>query len=179
MGGMRDWCRLIDDTLSKWPSKEEFLEFHSYINTLHPTVKWTYELEEDNQLAIFDILLIKDKDKLEMTVCRKETSTNRYIHWTSAQAPKEKINTIRTLKNRALNYCSNPQLLADELTKLQDIFHQNGYPPQLVHRILFSDSDPPKKEEIDLNNTYYAPYHTKAKQMFKSIQEKFNFQIIY
>ena len=84
---MWDWCRLIDDTLSKWPSKEEFLEFHSYINTLHPTVKWTYELEEDNKLAIFDILLIKDKDKLETTVYRKETSTNRYIHWTSAQSP--------------------------------------------------------------------------------------------
>jgi hypothetical protein len=66
--------------------------------------------------------------------------------------------------------------LADELTKLQDIFHQNGYPPQLVHRILFSDSDPPKKEEIDLNNTLYGP---KAKQMFKSIQEKFNFPIMY
>ena len=61
---------------------------------------------------------------------------------------------------------------------MQDIFHQNGYPPQLVHRILFSDSDPPNKAEIDLNNTFYAPYHTKAKQMFKAIQDKFNFQII-
>jgi len=98
-----------------------------------------------------------DPDVLNFVTRQREGS------WTSAQAPKEKINTIRTLKNRALKYCSNPQLLADELTKLQDIFHQNGYPPQLVHRILFSDSDPPKKEEIDLNNTFYAPYHTKAK----------------
>ena len=105
------------------------------------------ELEEDNQLTIFDILLIKEKDKLEMTLYRKETSTNRYMLWTSAQAPQEKINTIRALKNQAFNYCNNPQLLADELTKLQHIFHQNGYPPQLVHRILFSDSDPPRKKK--------------------------------
>jgi hypothetical protein len=178
-GEMWDWCRLIDDTLSKWPSKEEFLEFHNFINTLHPTIKWTYETEEENKLAIFDVLIIKKEDELETTVYRKETATNRYIHWTSAQAPKEKINAMKTLKNRALAYCSNPQLLADELTTLQDIFHQNGYPPQLVKRILFRDSIPPKEEEIDLNRTFYAPYHRKAEKMFKTIQDKFNLQIIF
>ena len=47
-----DWVRLIDDTLSVWESKDIFLDFFAFLNTLHPGIQWTYEMEEDNKLAI-------------------------------------------------------------------------------------------------------------------------------
>ena len=48
-GPIWDWVRLIDDTLSVWESEEIFLEFFEYLNNLHDSIKWTYEVERDKQ----------------------------------------------------------------------------------------------------------------------------------
>ena len=113
-----DSVRLIDDTLSGWESEEVF----EFLNTLHPGIKWTCEKEQNGKLAIFDIQLIREGAKLNTTVYRKSSASDRYIHYTSWQAYawKEKVGAIRTLKNRALTYCSNEELLADELVHLLD-----------------------------------------------------------
>ena len=67
-----DWVRLIDDTLPVWTSEVRFLEFFQYLNTLHDSVKCTCETENDNKLAIFDILIIY---KSEQKVDIKQQST--------------------------------------------------------------------------------------------------------
>jgi len=46
-GSKWDWVRLIDDTLSVWDSKDIFLDFFAFLNTLHPGIKWTNEMEEE------------------------------------------------------------------------------------------------------------------------------------
>ena len=85
-----DWVRLIDDALSVWESEERFLQFFEYLNTLHENVKWTCETEKDKHLAIFDILIIRTDAGYSTTVYRKSSASDRYIHFTSAQAWKEK-----------------------------------------------------------------------------------------
>jgi len=47
--------RLIDDTLSVWESKDTFLDFFDFLNTLHPGIQWTNEMEEEGKIAIFDV----------------------------------------------------------------------------------------------------------------------------
>ena len=117
-GPIWDWVRLIDDTLSVWESEETFLEFFEYLNTLHESIKWTNEVEKDNMIPIFDILIIRTDSGYATTVYRKPAASDRYIHYTSAQAWKEKASAIRTLKSRAHEYCSNEELLATELAHL-------------------------------------------------------------
>ena len=87
-GSIWDWVRLIDDTLSVWDSKDIFLDFFVFLNTLHPGIKWTYEMEEEG----------------------KKSASDRYIHYTSTQVWKEKACAIRTLKRTAKDYCSNEAL---------------------------------------------------------------------
>ena len=130
-----DWVRLIDDTLSGWKSEEIFDEFFEFLNTLHPGIKWTCEKEKDGRLPIFDIQLIRQEEEIATTVYRKSSASDRYIHYTSWQAWKEKSGAIRTLKNRAHTYCSDEQLLAEELSYLLEVFVQNGYPEKVVYRI--------------------------------------------
>ena len=127
-GPIWDWVRLIDDTLSVWESKEKFLEFFEFLNTLHPDIKWTNETEEVGKIAIFDILIIRRDKGYSTTVYRKHSASDRYIHYSSAQAWKEKSSDIRTLKSRAIEYCSDEYLLAEELNHLLEVFIQNGYP---------------------------------------------------
>ena len=59
-------------------------------------------------MAIFDILIIREGDKLKTTVYRKD----------SEQAWREKCSAIKALRNRALDYCSDEDLLEKELTHL-------------------------------------------------------------
>ena len=96
-----DWVRLIDDTLSVWESKSQFLEFFAYLNTLHPNIKWTHETEEDGKIAIFDIQIIRTEQGYDTTVYRKKSASDRYIHYSSSQVWKAKASAIRTLKSRA------------------------------------------------------------------------------
>ena len=96
--------------------------------------KWKCEKEKEGKLAIFDIQIMREGNKLKTTVYRKASSSDRYIHYTSWQAWREKACAIRTLKNRAILYCSDEELLADELAYLLQVFIQNGYPEKDVYR---------------------------------------------
>ena len=107
------------------------------MNILHPKIKWTSEIEKDNQISFLDILIIRNGESSETTVYRKESCSDRYIHFSSAQAWQEKVAAIRTLKHRALTYCSNPTLLENELNHLLKVFLQNGFPNNTIQRILF------------------------------------------
>jgi len=179
-----DWVRLIDDTLSGWESEEIFDEFFEFLNTLHPGIKWTCEKEKDGRLPIFDIQLIRQEEEIATTVYRKSSASDRYIHYTSWQAWKEKSGAIRTLKNRAHTYCSDEQLLAEELSYLLEVFVQNGYPEKVVYRILYEENKPTKlhqqsDKKTDYANVFYVPYHKRAKRLYKILQEQFGITTVF
>ena len=69
------------------------------------------------------------------TVYRKESASDQYMHFSLAQAWQHKVAVIRTLKHRALTYCSNPALLENELSYLLKVFLENGF-PNTIQRIL-------------------------------------------
>ena len=124
-----DWVRYIDDTFMCCEySLEELQEFIQFLNSLHPKIKWTSEVEKDNKISFLDILIIRNGESNGTTVYRKESASDRYIHFSSAQAWQEKGAAIRTLKHRALTYCSNPTLLENELNHLLRVFLENGFP---------------------------------------------------
>ena len=173
-----DWVRLIDDTLFAWESIDQFMQFYDFLNNIHPTIKWTYELEEQGKLPIFDILIIRDDQDFQTTVYRKPTHSNRYIHYTSSQAWKEKAGTIRTLKQRAVDYCSTEQLLEEELNHLHKTFVQNGYPDHLVSRILYQDSKQ-RERQPDPSRAFYVPFHLRAWRLFRILEKDFNAEIVY
>ena len=117
---------------------------------------------------------------------RKSSASDRYIHYTSWQAWKEKVGAIRTLKNRALTYCSNEQLLADELAHLLEVFIQNGYPEKMVYRILYKEKNGDgitqkkhQNEKIEVANTFYVPFHSRAKKLYNIIQKKFGITTVF
>ena len=92
-GKIWGWVRLVDDTLAGWSSKEEFQEFFTYLNTIHPGIQSFCEMEEESKLPIFDILIMRTEvDTFKTTVYMKPSASNKYIHYTSARAWKESQN---------------------------------------------------------------------------------------
>ena len=167
---------IYDDTLSVWDSKNIFLDFLAFLNTLHPGIKWTNEMEEEGKLAIFDILIIRTETGYDTTVYRKKSASDGYIHYTSAQGWNEKACTIntRTLKSREIDSCSNEALLAEKLAYLHEVFMSNGYPERTVWRMLYQENrrEHNKVVEIDMAKSLYVPYHPRAKRVYTMLLKR-------
>ena len=77
------WRRHVDDTFTF--VKEESITFVlEQLNSYHPNLQFTYELENAGKLSFLDILVIRQKNnRFEKTVYRKNTNTDIYLRWLS------------------------------------------------------------------------------------------------
>ena len=79
----RLWKRYVDDThcIIKPGGIEEF---HHYINSIHPSIQFTAELESEDALPFLDTYLQRKRDgSVDIHVNRKPMHTDRHLHFTS------------------------------------------------------------------------------------------------
>ena len=133
-----NWVRLIDDTFMNWLDTEAKLdEFFEYLNSLYPPIRWTMEKEgNDGRFNIFDIQLTRNGDRVDTSVYRKPSASDRYLHFSSAQAWHEKAAAIHTLTLRALNYCSMKELHDLAISCIKQVFLDNRYPMPAIQSII-------------------------------------------
>ena len=192
--GHFNWVRLVDDTFFNWTGTiDDLHRFKDFLNSLYGPIKWTMEIEENNTFHIFDIQLHRIGDKIETSVYRKPSASDRYLHFTSAQALHERLAAIHTLTKRAHDYCSTKALLEAELSYIKSIFVDNGFPLEVIENVLNRKSQQWESEsnvdildenandtpEVDYSKAYYAPYHPKAAKMFRTLKKKFNIDCVY
>ena len=144
---------------------------------------------EINKLEISRSWLIRSGSIIDTTVYRKPSASDRYLHYTSAQAWHEKTAAIHTLTLRALNYCSNKELLTQELAHITKVFLDNGFPLEAIQRIINMKSHPKEASETQwldeshdeqsITKAFYAPYHPHARKMFEVLQKKFGITNVY
>ena len=149
------WCRYVDDTFTfiKKGSIEFVLE---KLNSFHPNIKFTYEVQKDGTIAFLDVKVIRNSDgSFETEVHRKPTDTNVYISW-NAFAPKMwKTGTLKGLIRRAYVICSTEDSRNKEIAFLKKVFGEmNGYPSRVIHncirdveRKIEEESSPPEAPE--------------------------------
>ena len=108
------------------------------MNSYHPNIQFTNEIEENQKITFLDVLITRTKDnKLETTVFRKETNTDLYINWNSHAPMQWKRRPLKNLIQRSISICSNENLLEDELNYLRNVLTKvNDYPPKLVNSII-------------------------------------------
>ena len=125
------YCRYVDDTFSFFHKETEFQKFLNCLNSLHPSLKFTNEIETNNSLPFLDVLVTKSDNKFIPSVYRKPTFTGQYIHWNFFGPKQRKTNLIDTLTHRALKICSK-STLKHELDNIRSILVKNGYPEFLI-----------------------------------------------
>ena len=130
------WIRYGDDTFVLWPHGEESLnEFHQHLNEQHPAIQFTREVESEKRIAFLDVLVNRVDNRVSFTVYRKNTHTDRYIHFTSHHHPRVLSGVIKCLKNRADKICDTKGS-ARELSHLRKVFQANGYPREVIEHSL-------------------------------------------
>ena len=129
------WLRYVDDTFVIWPHGRQSLDlFLDHLNSLHPKIEFTMEVEENNRLAFLDVLVIKKEDgTLAHTVHRKATHTNRYLHASSHHHPSQISSIPKTLVQRSRTI-ADQEHLGEELTELRQALDLNGYSNSEINR---------------------------------------------
>jgi hypothetical protein len=78
------WLRYFDDTFAVWPHGPARLQkFLHHLSSVRSTIKFTMEVEANDTLLFFDVLVMKRGPKLTMKVYWKPIQTGRYLHFKS------------------------------------------------------------------------------------------------
>jgi len=156
----------------KWSTGREQLGlFLNWMNGLEERIQWTVEEEKDREFHFMDVKIIRQGNRLETTVYRKPTHSNRYLHFNSYHYGDTHKGIVKGLAKRARRYCSTPELLLEECRHLRDTLMENNYPKQLLDRYLFREGDlvEEKKEPLDLGKTMFIPYVDGLYQKLKKL----------
>ena len=174
---MKNWTRYVDDTFAFVKPGEEnnILEI---LNSYHPSIKFTYDMEQNSSIPFLDVLIKKAPDgKIQTSVYRKTTNTDIYMNWMSHAPTTWKIATLKSLIKRAFLVSSTETALEEEIRYLENVFcNHNDYPIKLVKAIIKNErinqleasksegNEPQEEEEVEeqeedkVNFTINLPY---------------------
>ena len=119
------YFRYVDDTFAVFNNEEDCNTFFTQLNSLHPSLCFTYEKESNQSLPFLDVLVERHDSEFLTSVYRKPTFTGQYLRWNSFSPQKRKINLIGTHVHRAFMICSKSKL-DQELGKIHSILLENG-----------------------------------------------------
>ena len=129
----RFYKRYVDDTFTVLPS-DKVTAFLDHLNSIHPNIQFTMELENDKKLAFLDILVIRNPDHtLGHTVYRKSTHTDKYLNGRSHHHPSQLATVGKTLFQRAQGICDDHHLHV-ELQHVKRVLRDNNLQVPRPHR---------------------------------------------
>ena len=76
----KKWWHFVDGTFVyvKWGSIECVF---FVLNLFHGNIKFTYEQEKKNKWPFLNVLFIRDYENINITIFRKDTHNDLYLHW--------------------------------------------------------------------------------------------------
>ena len=92
--------RYVDDTFCVFNSHDEALNFCTFINTIHPNIEFTMEVENAGQIQFLDTVIVKGDRFFQIDVFRKQTDTGMYLNWASLVPIGYKIGLVKCLLDR-------------------------------------------------------------------------------
>ena len=120
--------RYVDDTFLIFSDPSHIPLFLTYLNSQHPNINFTYEMEKDCTLNFLDVTINRKNNSFCTSVYRKSTFTGLGLRFDSFAPKSYKYNLISCLIHRAYKISSNFQLFHLEIVKLRKFFSANFYP---------------------------------------------------
>ena len=152
--------RYVDDYFGLWEgSLPQFHLFVHTLNSLHPNIKLTSELEADQRISFLDISVTRQQENsfFAISVSRKSCFTGRAMPLPSYCEHKYKLSAIRSAVHRAKLYCNTSFALSKELQFIRKQFRANGYGGRDIERVInsvlfpkFGPKSPPPLKRIGI-----------------------------
>ena len=143
------WKCYVDDTCTALP-RTQLEQFHTHLNSIEPSIDFTYELEDEGNMPFLDLNIKHHPDgTLSTNVFRKKTHTDKYLNFQSHHALAHKLAVVRTLHNRANTHCTFPSDRVEESKRVCRALQLNGYPRRWSqHNRDVAPSHPKKREDL-------------------------------
>ena len=108
------------------------------MNQLEPSVEFIIKTQTYNKLPFLGVMVQRRNSQLTTGVYRKPIDTGLYLKWSGNQPRNYKINLIKCLCTRAKRICSYDILFEQELEYCKNIFITQGYPINVVKKMICS-----------------------------------------
>ena len=121
------WGRYVDDTIVI--IKRHLIDdFTAHINWLHPSIKFTMDMEENGKISVLDVLMARDQQgQLRFEVHRKPTHTSQYLNFPSHHPLQHKLGVIWTLIDREDTIATTEEDKQQELNSVRISLAICGY----------------------------------------------------
>ena len=148
------YLRYIDDVFGVWPhGAEELSTYLDFINTVHPSIKFTAERSDMNGgcLPFLDTLItVHQNGSYQTELYYKPMAAPIIMPYSSAHPAQMKKSVLKAQLKRAVRLSSDTSTRERSVKKVADLFKTNGYPERLVrfsaaHAI--SDARRPKSRD--------------------------------
>ena len=179
----RLWKRYVDDTCCIL-RKGDVDGLLNHLNSIRPTIKFTMELEEEGSLPFLDTRITRlANGNLDITVYRKKTHTDRYLHFESHHPIHVKKGTVRCLYDRARNLTQRDESLKEEESHLMKTFIGNGYPRAFVQSAS-KQQTPREPDDDDDSETErppmaYIPYVAGVSERIRKVCQDFSIRTVF
>ncbi|KER32502.1 hypothetical protein T265_01382 [Opisthorchis viverrini] len=128
--------RSVDDTFVII-KKRELQRAIQLIKSVSDDIKFTMEEENNNKLAVLDVLVTRlSNGQMQTEVHRKATHTDQILSYDSNHPKCHKQSCIRILLKRTETHCNTVESKVKEEKRLYRIFQRNGYPRNFIWRSL-------------------------------------------
>ena len=127
------YSRYVDDIFCVFSSLEYVEMFLCFLNNMLPNLRFTCEIGPQ-KLAFMDThisLSSNNNLSLSTSVYRKPTDTKTILNFHAVCPWIWKSGLIKCFLIRAFIVCNNWFMFHEEISKLKDIFHMNGYPKEI------------------------------------------------
>jgi hypothetical protein len=145
----RVWVRYVDDTFTILKEGEESA-FLTHLNSVRPSIKFTYERERNKSR--------KQDGFLNIRVYRKSTHTDRYLNFNSHHAIYVKRGVVKCLFDRAEKLITSKEDIESEQQHLSNILGYNGYPKTFINNSTVKRDNDMKSKERDNEIFVVIPY---------------------
>ena len=131
------YTRYVDDTFLVFDGTRRQAEIlNKYINSIHPNIKFTLELENEHSLNFLDLMIQNINNHLKFKIYRKPTTTDITIHASSFHPFAQKMASFNSFVNRLLKIPLEPEDYREELSTIKYIAMANGYNSVIVDRLV-------------------------------------------
>ena len=175
------WLRYVDDTFTA-VHKDEIDDFHEHLNRQNADIQFTKEIEENGKIPFLDCLATRNNNdnKLNTTVYRKPTHTDRLLEQSSYNPTSHKATTIQTLTRQAQLVCDSADRLADENNYSDNVFNKNNYNKDFVRRNTYKNTEPNvTNNDATPVTTVTIPYVRGTSETIARILQPYNIRVAH
>src|SRR5215467_1596373 len=144
------YARYMDDSFCLIKGNIDMVEtVQNAMNSIHPSIKFTYELEENKKILFLDVQIEKQRNTFKFGTYRKPFHSKYIIPKWSHHAYAQKMSYFRHGCRRLFYYCDNSKDMEAERNYLIKIALMNGYKKSDVLDIY-------NKEEIKFRRSHLS-----------------------